>query len=100
MLMPPILCRESALETAENILQIESETGMFCLPENPSAVVYLGDLHILEYFAIVAEQTDCELLLDCAHLAIFQQTRKLPPGAALDNYPLDSIHETHVPCGG
>ena len=99
MLMPPILCRESALETAESILQIESETGMFCLPENPPAVVYLGDLHILEYFAIVAGRADCGLLLDCAHLAIFQQTRKLPPLAALDNFPLDRVVEMHVAGG-
>jgi uncharacterized protein len=99
MLMPPILCRESALETAENILQIESETGMFCLPENPPAVVYLGDLHILEYFAIVAGRADCGLLLDCAHLAIFQQARKLKPLAALDDFPLDRVVEMHVAGG-
>jgi uncharacterized protein (UPF0276 family) len=99
MLMPPILCGESALETAESIVQIESETGMFCLPENPPAVIYLGDLHILEYFALVAGQADCGLLLDCAHLAIFQQTRNLPPLAALDNYPLDRVVEMHVAGG-
>jgi uncharacterized protein (UPF0276 family) len=99
MLMPPILCRESALETAGSIRQIEAETGMTCLPENPPAIVYLGDLHILDYFALVAEQADCGLLLDCAHLAIFQQTRKLPPLAALDGYPLDRVVEMHVAGG-
>jgi uncharacterized protein (UPF0276 family) len=99
MLMPPILCRESAVETAESIMQIESETGMFCLPENPPAVIYLGDLHILEYFAMVAERADCGLLLDCAHLAIFQQTRDLPPLTGLDNFPLDRVVEMHVAGG-
>jgi uncharacterized protein len=99
MLMPPVLCRESALETAENIVQIEAQTGMFCLPENPPSVIYLGDLHILEYFALVAERADCGILLDCAHLAIFQQTRNLPPLAALDNYPLDRVVEMHVAGG-
>jgi uncharacterized protein (UPF0276 family) len=99
MLMPPILCRESALETAESIRQIEAESGMTCLPENLPAVIYLGDLHILDYFALVAEQADCGLLLDCAHLAIFQQTRKLPPLTALDGYPLDRVVEMHVAGG-
>ncbi|MGE0126909.1 MAG: DUF692 family multinuclear iron-containing protein [Blastocatellales bacterium] len=99
MLMPPILCRESALETAESIARIEAETGMTCLPENPPSVIYLGDMHILDYFALVAEQADCGLLLDCAHLAIFQQTRNLPPLAALDNYPLDRVVEMHVAGG-
>lgn len=99
MLMPPILCRESAIETAESIRQIEAETGFSVLPENPPAVIYLGDLHILDYFALVADQADCGLLLDCAHLAIFQQTRNLPPLAALDNYPLDRVVEMHVAGG-
>jgi uncharacterized protein len=99
MLMPPILCRESALETAESIAQIEAETGFACLPENPPSVVYLGDLHILDYFALVAERADCGVLLDCAHLAIFQQTRELPPLTALDNFPLDRVVEMHVAGG-
>jgi len=99
MLMPPILCRESAMETAESIMRIEAETGMFCLPENPPAVIYLGDLHILDYFALVAERADCGLLLDCAHLAIFQQTRDLPPLTGLDNFPLDRVVEMHVAGG-
>ena len=99
MLMPPILCRESALETAENIQQIEAETGLLCLPENPPSVIYLGDMHMLDYFALVAEQADCGLLLDCAHLAIFQQTRDLSPLTALNNFPLDRIVEMHVAGG-
>lgn len=100
LLLPPILCRESALETAESILRIEAEFGMFCLPENPPAVIYLGDMHILDYFALVAEQADCGVLLDCAHLAIFQQTRNLAPLAGLDNFPLDRVVEMHVAGGG
>jgi uncharacterized protein (UPF0276 family) len=99
LLLPPILCGESAIETAENIMQIEAETGLFCLPENPPAVVYLGDLHILDYFAQVGERADCGLLLDCAHLAIFQQTRDLPPLAGLDGFPLDRVVEMHVAGG-
>lgn len=99
VLMPPILCRESAIETAESIAEIEAATGLAVLPENPPAVIYLGDLHILDYFGLVADRADCGLLLDCAHLAIFQQTRNLPPLAALDNYPLDRVVEMHVAGG-
>lgn len=99
MLMPPILCRESALETAASIAQIEAQTGFSCLPENPPAVIYLGDLHILDYFALVADKADCGVLLDCAHLAIFQHARGLPPLAALDNFPLERIVEMHVAGG-
>lgn len=99
MLMPPILCQESALETAVSIQQIETETGLCVLPENPPAVIYLGDLHILDYFALVTDKADCGLLLDCAHLAIFQQTRGLTPLTALDNFPLERVVEMHVAGG-
>lgn len=99
LLLPPILCRASARETAASIQQIEAETGLCVLPENPPAVIYLGDMHILDYFALVAEQADCGLLLDCAHLAIFQQTRGLAPLTALDNFPLDRVVEMHIAGG-
>ena len=99
MLMPPILCRESALETAASISQIEAVTGLACLPENPPAVIYLGDMHILDYFALVAEEADCGVLLDCAHLSIFQHARRLSPLAGLDNFPLERLVELHVAGG-
>lgn len=99
MLMPPILCRESALVTAENIRRIEAETGLLLLPENPPAVVYLGDMHLLDYFAVVSEEAECGLLLDCAHLAIFQHSRGLDPLTALDGYPLERVVEVHVAGG-
>ncbi len=99
MLMPPILCKESALVTAENIRRIEAETGLLLLPENPPAVVYLGDMHLLDYFAVVSEEAECGLLLDCAHLAIFQHSRGLDPLTALDGYPLERVVELHVAGG-
>jgi len=99
MLMPPILCRESAMETAESIAQIETETGFAVLPENPPAVIYLGDWHLLDYFALVTDKADCGMVLDSAHLAIFQHTRNLPPLTGLDNFPLDRVIEMHVAGG-
>src|SRR5262245_686219 len=73
LLLPPILGKESADEMAESIARIEARSGMVVLPENPPAVLYVGELDILEYFARVSERADCGLLLDCAHLAMFQR---------------------------
>jgi uncharacterized protein (UPF0276 family) len=98
-LMPPILCRESADAMADAIGRVQDATGMAVLPENPPATVYVGDLHILDYFARVSERAGCGLLLDCAHLAIFQRTRGLPPLAALDGFPMDRVIEMHVAGG-
>ncbi len=99
VLLPPVLCRESAYETADTIALIQEETGFAVLPENPPAVVYLGDLHILDFFAIVTERSGCGLLLDCAHLAIFQHLMGHAPLTGLDAFPLDRVVEMHVAGG-
>jgi uncharacterized protein (UPF0276 family) len=99
LLLPPVLTRDSALACAESVRRIEEATGLRVLPENPPGSLYLGDLHILDYFALVAERADCGLLLDCAHLAIFQRLRGLPPLAGLDGFPLDRVIELHVAGG-
>jgi uncharacterized protein (UPF0276 family) len=99
LLLPPILCRESAAECAENVRRVQEIADTLCLPENPPAVVFLGDLHILDYFALVADAADCGLLLDCAHLAIFQRSRNLPPLAGIDGFPLERIVELHIAGG-
>ncbi|MBK7994988.1 MAG: DUF692 family protein [Blastocatellia bacterium] len=53
-------------------------------------------MHILEYFAEMAERADCGLLLDCAHLAIFQHSRGLSPLTGFDNYPFERVIELHL----
>ncbi len=99
LLLPPILTRDSAYALADNILALEAATGFRVLPENPPGSFYLGDLHILDYFATVAERSGCGLLLDCAHLAIFQRLRGLAATEGLDGFPLDRVIELHVAGG-
>ncbi len=98
-LLPPILCAASADEMAGAIQHVEELTGLPCLPENPPATIYLGDMHILDYFGRVADRAGCGLLLDCAHLAIFQRARGHAPLDGLDGFPLDRVVEVHVAGG-
>jgi len=99
MLLPPILNNDSADACAESIARIEAATGLRVLPENPPGAFYVGELHILDYFARVTDKSGCGLLLDCAHLAMFQRLRGLPPTAGLDGFPLDRVIEIHVAGG-
>ena len=69
------------------------------LPENPPGQVFLGRLHVLDFFAQVADAADTGLLLDCAHLAIFQRLRGYDALAGLDGVPLDRVVEIHVAGG-
>ncbi len=96
VLMPPVLCAESARELAGNVRAMREATGFEVLPENPPAHVYLGDLHLLDYFARVAGAADCGLLLDVAHLAIYQRACGHAPLAGLDGFPLERVVEIHV----
>lgn len=99
VLAPPILCADSARAMAENVRRARESLGMEVLPENPPAHVYVGDLHLLDYFARVAERADSGLLLDVAHLAIYQRVTGHAPLDGLDGYPLERVLEIHVAGG-
>jgi uncharacterized protein len=99
LLLPPVLTDESARAVGDSVRALEEATGLPVLPENPPGDVFIGPLHVLDYFARVAERSGGGLLLDCAHLAIFQRQRGLPPLTALDGFPLDRVVELHVAGG-
>lgn len=98
-LLPPILCEESASAMASAVRALRERTGFEVLPENPPAHVLVGDLHLLEYYARVAELADCGLLLDLSHLAIVQCALGLPPTAGLDAFPVERVVEMHIAGG-
>ncbi len=99
LLLPPILSDDSARATAEGLARLREATGLEALPENPPGLVYLGDLHLLDFYARTCAYADTGMLLDCAHLAIYQENHGHPPLTALDGFPLDRIIEMHVAGG-
>ena len=99
VLMPPVLEPESADAMARSVRRLREASGFEVLPENPPAHVYLGSMHLCDYFARVAEQADSALLCDVAHLAVYQIVRGHDPLEALDRYPAERIVEMHVAGG-
>jgi len=99
LLLPPILTRDAADAMADGIVRLREATGFEVLPENPPGQVYLGDLHLLDFFARVVERADTGMLLDCAHLAIYQRLLGNEPLAGLAAFPCDRIVELHVAGG-
>jgi uncharacterized protein (UPF0276 family) len=99
LLLPPILTRGSARAMADGIARLRASTGLEVLPENPPGQVFLGDLHLIEYFAEVCDLADTGLLLDVAHLAIYQKAQGHTPMTALDALPYDRVVEMHVAGG-
>ena len=96
LLLPPVLSRECADSTADGITALREACDLEVLPENPPGHVYVGDLHLLEFFARVIDRGDTGMLLDCAHLAIYQRTMGHDALAGLDGFPLDRVIEMHV----
>jgi uncharacterized protein (UPF0276 family) len=99
VLQPPILCREGAALMAGAVRRLRRESGFEVLPENPPAHVYLGDLHLIDYFAAVAEEADCGLLLDVAHLAVYQRVTGRDPFDGFERLPFARLVELHVAGG-
>lgn len=99
LLLPPVLVPEAVGPMAEGIVALRQATGLEVLPENPPGAAFVGPLHVLEFFARLAEAADTGLLLDCAHLAMFQRARGLPYDAAFESFPWDRVIELHVAGG-
>lgn len=99
LLLPPVLTRASAHALASGIRALSDATGLEVLPENPPGQVFIGDMHLLAFFAEVAEAADTGLLLDLAHLAIYQRTMGLAPDHGLSDFPLERVVELHVAGG-
>lgn len=99
LLLPPILSPQCATAMAEGIQRLRSHTGYEVLPENPPGSAYVGPLHLLDFYARICDEADTGMLLDCAHLAIFQRMRSHDPLTALNGFPLERIIELHVAGG-
>lgn len=99
LLLPPVLTDDKARELADGVRALSEATGKVVLPENPPGTAYVGDLHLLDFFARVAERADTGLLLDVAHLAIYQRACGHSPLTALDGFPAERVVEIHVAGG-
>jgi uncharacterized protein (UPF0276 family) len=84
---------------AAGIVALREASGLEVLPENPPGSAFVGDLHLLEFFARVAEAADTGLLLDCAHLAMYQRLTGHAPLDGFDHVPWDRVVELHVAGG-
>lgn len=98
-LMPPILELDVAMEMGKNVRRLRESTGMEVLPENPPAQAFVGSMHLLDFFGEVCSQADSGMLLDVAHLAIYQQVMGYDPLSGLERFPMDRIVEVHVAGG-
>ncbi|HKK71936.1 MAG TPA: DUF692 family protein [Candidatus Krumholzibacteria bacterium] len=99
LLLPPVLSDDAASAMAEGIVRLREETGHEVLPENPPGSVYVGPLHLLDFFARVCERADTGMLLDVAHLAIYQRTAGHDAFTGVDAFPLERVVEMHVAGG-
>ncbi len=99
LLLPPVLTTDSADAMAGGIELLSDKTGLMVLPENPPGHVYVGDLHLLDFFSRVIDKADTGMLLDCAHLAIYQHQQGHEPLTGFDNFPFERIVELHVAGG-
>jgi uncharacterized protein (UPF0276 family) len=99
LLLPPILSVDAADAMAEGVVRLREETGYEVLPENPPGTAYVGNLHLLDFYARVCSGADTGQLLDCAHLAIYQRMCGHEPLTGLDGFELERVVEIHIAGG-
>jgi len=96
LLLPPVLTDASASAFAEGVVRLRDATGFEVFPENPPGVAFVGDLSLLEFFSRVCERADTGMLLDCAHLAIYQAATGRSALDGLSDFPIERVVEIHV----
>jgi len=99
LLLPPVLTGDHAEQMAAGIMALRERVGLEVLPENPPGAFFLGDLDLLGFFARLTEAADTGMVLDCAHLAMYQRWAGREPTDGLDGFPLDRVVELHVAGG-
>ena len=95
-LLPPILEFDVAACMASNVRFLREAIGMEVLPENPPAQAFVGRMHLLDFFGELCTKADSGMLLDVAHLAIYQHVMGFSALDGLDRFPLDRVVEVHV----
>jgi uncharacterized protein (UPF0276 family) len=98
-LLPPVLVPESADAVGASVARLREATGFEVCPENPPSHAWLGRMHLLEYFARACEAGDTGMLLDAAHVAVFQHARGHEPLDGFDDFPASRVVEIHVAGG-
>ncbi len=99
LLLPPVLEPAAAQQLAWGVDALRANTGLEVLPENPPGTAFLGSMHLLDFFALVADRADTGLLLDVAHLAIYQHATGRGPRDGFDGFPWDRVVEVHLAGG-
>ena len=96
LLLPPILEPEAIQPMAEGIIRLREAVGREVIPENPPGSAFIGHLHLLDFYAQLADAADTGMLLDCAHLTMYQRLMGHDPLTGLDGFPLDRLVEIHI----
>ncbi len=99
LLLPPILTHASMLAMSHGIVALRAATGREVLPENPPGQLFVGDMHLLDFYAALVREADTGMLLDLSHLAIYQRLMGQAPDARLADFPLERIVEVHIAGG-
>src|SRR4051794_1566921 len=94
--MPAILTDESARTATANLRALNEVMPAPVIPENAPYQLPVGDLHVLEYMALVSERAEVPMVLDLGHLYSFQLCRAFEPLHGIDHFPLDRVIELHV----
>src|ERR671939_2087736 len=69
------------------------------LAEVPSCALVVGRLSLGEFFQIVVEKSDCQLLSDVSHIYSYSIARRQSPSSVLRSLPLDRVWELHIAGG-
>lgn len=97
--LPPPFTKEAVEGCVAHALHVQEAIDVPLLLENPAILARNGDLHVLDFMALLHERTGLPLLLDLGHLLSYQLSWDLPLDTGLDGFPLEKVVEIHIAGG-
>jgi len=97
-LLPIPYTKESLQVMSDNIDAVQNTLGRRILVENPSTYIHFnhGDFSEIEFFKVLVERCDCDILLDINNVFVSSFNNDYDPISYLDQFPSSKVKEIHL----
>ena len=96
-MLPPVFDDESLRTIAENVKDLRQRIGLPFYVENPPIYFEVGPIDVLTFMQRLAEEAECELVLDIGHLVGYCAATGRDPEEYVGEWTgIEHVHEVHV----
>ena len=97
--IPPVFNKASLNKAVDRVKEVQSIVPVTVAVEPPPLTFFSGSMTLFEFFAELAEQADCAILLDMGHLVSYEMASGKKISEQLNHLPKERVIEVHIAGG-